>query len=116
VIAALGLLLLPVACRLGQAGIQRNILHPPHIDLSIGGVRLIARTIDYSPMCDAPPDVCDPIRARGVRLYFGWVDVRLPGASSARHYPLISIPLDERDVRSPSVFNPLWVISPGRAK
>jgi hypothetical protein len=89
----------PAACRLGEAGIQRNILHPPHIDAAIGGVRLIARTIDYSPMCDATPEICAPLRARGVRLYFVWADVRWPGELNIRHYPLISIPLEERDIR-----------------
>jgi hypothetical protein len=96
VAAALGVLMLLAACRLGEAGVRRNVLHPPNVSASIAGVQLRARTIDFAPMCDSDAAVCAAARARGVRIYIVWADIRWPSEQSTRHYPVISIPLDPR--------------------
>ncbi|HJZ45859.1 MAG TPA: hypothetical protein VKE41_01795 [Roseiflexaceae bacterium] len=94
VAAVLGVLLLLGACRLGEAGIRRNVVHAPQVDTALDGVRLTARTIDFAPMCDIGPAVCAEAMARGGRLYIVWTDVRWPGEPRTRHYPIISIPLE----------------------
>ena len=88
--AALCLVVLIMSCALSGVAVQRGIIMPPEIEVSLGSLELFAKTVWNT--------TCSPISACILTerpIYMVWIVVKLPG-NDARSYRLAKLSLEPR--------------------